>query len=120
MTYEERLEKFKSGTLTTEDGTTHDLIRFIRDKQIRTFFNSDKKTRYQVWMIPTSQFDPVARIIDFDQIIETRVNNVETFTRLQNAMIALIENSLANITQVIRIDNKEYKFVAEIVETDVN
>ena len=120
MTYEERLEKFKNGTLTTGDGTTHDLIRFIRDKQVRTFFNTDKKIRYQVWMIPTSQFDPAARIIDFDQIIETHVNNVETFTRLQNIMTELIENSLVNVIPVIRIDNKEYKFIAEIVETEVN
>ena len=76
MTYEERLEKLKNGKLTTGEGTTHDMFRFIRDKQIRNFIDTDKKIRYQVWMIPTSQFDPSARI-----------------------------------------ENKEYKFIAEIVET---
>ena len=117
MTYEEKVKCLQTNHLLSRDCTVHDMFRFIRDKYINVFFSSDdsKGEKYEVWLIPTIQdYFSVKRIINFDALPE---KYIEKFTLFAKQLKELIDTALDGSIQIVYLDNKRYRFIAEIVET---
>ena len=116
MTYEEKVKCLQTHHLSSRDCTIHDMFRFIRDKYINNFVSDDSKgERYEVWLIPTVQdYFSVKHIINFDASPEKYIGKFTIFAKL---IRKLIDTALDGSIQIVYLDNKRYRFVAEIVET---
>ena len=117
MTYEEKVKCLQMNYLSSRDCTIHDMFRFIRDKYINNFFSNDSKgERYEVWLVPTVlDYYSVKRIINFDTLPEKYIARFTLFAKL---IKELIDTALDGSIQIIYLDNKRYRFVAEVVETN--
>ena len=114
MTYKEKIKCLQTHHLSSRDCTIHDMFRFIRDKYINNFVSDDGE-RYEVWLIPTVQdYFSVKRIINFDTLPEKYIGKFTLFAKL---IRELIDTALDGSIQIVYLDNKRYKFIAEIVET---
>ena len=118
MTYEEKVMYLGAGTLQTKDCTIHDMFRFIRDKHFNNFYYDEKRAKFEVWLIPTADdYDNIIHVIDFDNQSEVYLKDNQTRDDLQHLLAELINNATSGFIQIIYLEDKRYRFVAEIVET---
>lgn len=118
MTYEEKVMYLGTGTLQAEECTIHDMFRFIRDKHFNSFYCDEKGAKYEVWLIPTADdYDNIIHVIDFDDQFEVYLKDDQTRDDFENLLVDLIDNATSGFIQIIYLEGKRYKFVAEIVET---